>query len=167
MLVNIVFAYADPITQRFRQRRALKVYFLVTMQMRKIQLWQHLFLQSMSHSGRQMGHYALFSVLFVLTAMDSVRNTSAVTAVTKSFMKPWHGTTTHRHLCSYGERKRTQRRNKNDKDNTMMHALQLLQLVKRHISGWSDENQWWNQACSLSHSELRLSQGINQSIRKF
>jgi len=39
---------------------------------------------------------------------------------------------------------------------TMMWALELLQLVKRHISGWSDIEQWRNQACSYSHYQVTL-----------
>ena len=80
----------------------------------------------------------------------NLRNTSAITAVTKSSIKPRRGTAVNLHLRSYWERKRTQRRNKKDKGNTMMHTLKLLCLVKRHISGRSDNDQWRNQACSLN-----------------
>ena len=39
-------------------------------------------------------------------------NTSAITAVTKSSMKPRSGTTANRHLCSSEERNGEQRRTK-------------------------------------------------------
>ena len=84
-------------------------------------------------------HYALFSevskIYRTFLTKDSERNTSAITVVTKSSMKPWHGAIVNRHLRDYGERKRTQRRNKNHKGSTMMHTLKLLWL---QILGWSD-----------------------------
>ena len=41
---------------------------------------------------------------------DSVRNTSAITAVTKTSMKQWYGTNTNCHLHDCGERNGEQRR---------------------------------------------------------
>jgi len=44
----------------------------------------------------------------------------------------------------------------------MMQALELLQLAKKHISGWSDIEQWRNWASSfLAIIKLRLSEGIS------
>ena len=43
---------------------------------------------------------------------DSMVNTSAITAVTKSSMKPWRSTNTNCHLCGNGERNGKQRRTK-------------------------------------------------------
>ena len=51
-------------------------------------------------------------------AKDSVRKTSAITAVTKSSKNEWHGATTNHHLHSYGNR-----RCKKGKGNTTMHTL--------------------------------------------
>ena len=42
-------------------------------------------------------------------AEDSVRNTSAITTVTKSSMKPWSDATANRYLCGSGEKNGEQR----------------------------------------------------------
>ena len=68
-------------------------------------------------------------------------NTFAITAVTKSSMKPQSGATANRHLRSSEERNGEQRRTKVSFGRTMMQALELLQLAKRHISGQSDVEQ--------------------------
>jgi len=82
---------------------------------------------------------------------DSVINTSAITAVTKSSMKPWRGTTViNHHLHGSGERNWEQRRAKVSFGKTMTWAMELLWLAKRHISGRSDVEQWRNQTHSLS-----------------
>ena len=55
----------------------------------------------------------------------------------------------------------------------MMQALELLQLAKRHVSGWSSIYQWRNQACSCGHCRSGdiswlFSQSVSQSVsRKF
>ena len=58
---------------------------------------------------RRLDHYILFSVvsntLQNLSSKDNMSNTSAITAVIKYSMKPWHSATTNCHLCGYGERK--------------------------------------------------------------
>ena len=68
-------------------------------------------------------------------------NTSAITAVIKSSMKPRSGATTNRHLRGSGERNGEQRRTKVSFGRTMMRALELQRLAKRHISGQSDIEQ--------------------------
>ena len=104
-------------------------------------------------------------------AKDSVRNTSAITAVTNSSMKSWCSTTANRHLRSSGQRSAEQRRTKVSFSRTMMQALELLQLAKRHILGQSDEDQWKDQAYSLSHFWVMLvwrhyiSQLVENSLR--
>jgi len=77
-------------------------------------------------------------------------------AVTKSSMKPWSGANTNRHLRSSGERNGEQRRTKVSFGRTMIKALELQRLVKRHISGWSDIKQWRNQAYSFSSYQVTL-----------
>jgi len=72
---------------------------------------------------------------------DSVLNTSAITAVTKSSMKPRSGATTNRHLRGSGERNQEQRRAKVNFGRTMMQALELQRLAKRHNSGRSNVEQ--------------------------
>ena len=99
-------------------------------------------------SWGQTGHYTLLSMMHniyrMLQAKDNVRNTSVTTAVTKPSMKPRCGAATYavvekgmEYKCKFGR--------------TMIQALDLLYLAKRHISGRSDKDQWKNQACSLSH----------------
>ena len=82
---------------------------------------------------------------------DSVRHTSAITAVTQFSMKPWRGITLNCHLRSRGKRNGAHWSTKASFGRTMMQALELLRLAKRHFLGQSDEDQWRNQACSLSH----------------
>ena len=84
-------------------------------------------------------------------------NTSAITSVTKSSMKPQSGTTANRHLCSSGEKNGKQRRTKLK---LMMRGLELQRLAKRHISGRSDAEQSRNHAHSLSGYRVMLSEGI-------
>jgi len=67
---------------------------------------------------RQKGGYALCSVLS--NNKDSVLNTSAITAITKSSMKSQSGATANRHLRSSGERNGEQRRTKVRLGRTMM-----------------------------------------------
>ena len=43
----------------------------------------------------------------------------------------------------------------------MMQALELLWLAEKHVLGWSDIEQWKNQAWAIS--EVCLSEGISQS----
>jgi len=70
-----------------------------------------------------------------------VLNTSAITVVTKVSMKPRSGATANRHLRGSEERNGEQRRTKVSFGRTMMRALKLQWLVKRHISGRSDVEQ--------------------------
>jgi len=68
-------------------------------------------------------------------------NTSAITAVTKVSMKSRSGATANRHLRGSQERNGEQRRTKISFGRTMMEALKLQRLVKKHISGPSDVEQ--------------------------
>jgi len=70
-----------------------------------------------------------------------VLNTSAITAVTRSSMKPQSGATTNCHLSDSGERNGEQKRTKASFGRIMIQALELQQLGKRHISGRSDVEQ--------------------------
>ena len=62
-------------------------------------------------------------------------NISAITAVTKVSMKPRSGATANHHLRGSQERNGEQRRTKISFGRTMMRALKLQRLAKRHISG--------------------------------
>ena len=68
-------------------------------------------------------------------------NTSAISAVTKVSMKPQSGATANRHLRGSQERNGEQRRTKVSFDRTIMQALKLHRLAKRHISEQSDVEQ--------------------------
>ena len=68
-------------------------------------------------------------------------NTSAITAVTKSSMKPQSGATANHHLYGSGERNGEQRRTKGSIGRTMIRALELQWVVKRHILRQSDVDQ--------------------------
>ena len=108
MPVNFVFAYACSIAQRYCQRKA--------------PIWKYG--KSTCDSAcpqdqlvtvkRQKGNYASFSVLFNILKKcflkDSVFNTSTITAVSKSSMKPRSGATTNCHLCGSEERNGEQRK---------------------------------------------------------
>ena len=95
---------------------------------------------------RRKGDYASFSVLSnsllnIFKQKDSVLNTSAITPVTKVSMKSRSGATANRHLHGSKERNGEQRRTKVSFGRTMMRALKLQRLAKRHISGRSDVEQ--------------------------
>jgi len=70
-----------------------------------------------------------------------VLNTSAITAVIKSSMKPRSDATANCHLGSSGERNGEQNRTKVSFGRTMMRALELQWLTKRHILGQSGAEQ--------------------------
>jgi len=70
-----------------------------------------------------------------------VFNTSAITAVIKSSMKLRSDATANCHLCSSGEKNGEQRRMKVSFGRTMMRALELQLLAKKHIFGQSDIEQ--------------------------
>jgi len=115
------------------------------MEVRKIHSWQHMPSGSISsHSEKVKGRLATFRFQCCLTCFmqkDSVLNTSAINAATKSSMKLQSGTTTNCHRHGRGERSKEQRRTKVSFVRIMMlQRLDLQRLVKRHISGWS--NVW-------------------------
>jgi len=45
---------------------------------------------------------------------------------------------------------------KGDTGKSLKNALHILWCSKRHLSGWSDVEQWKNQACSLSCYQVTL-----------
>ena len=81
-------------------------------------------------------------------AKNNIRIPPACTALTLVSHRSHNVHTTNRHLCGKGERNGILRRKKISFGRTMMWALELLQLAKRHISGQSNVEQWRNQACS-------------------
>ena len=94
MQVRFAFAYVHSVKQHYKQGRALKVSFPATVEIWKIHLWQYMPLWWMNHSEK-VNEPLLFGFQWYLTfykmfeAKDGMTNTSAITAVTKSSMKPW------------------------------------------------------------------------------
>jgi len=115
---------------------------------------------SISHSKKVKGRLCfVFSVVQHFAGFkqkNSMLNTSAITAVIKVSMKPRSGATANHHLRGSQERNGEQRRTKVSFGRTMILALKLQRLAKRHISGWSNVEQWRNQAHSLSGYQVML-----------
>jgi len=65
---------------------------------------------------------------------NDVRSSSASSALTLVLHRSHNVHTANRHLCGSGGRNGAQRRTKVSFSRTMMQALELLRLVKRHIS---------------------------------
>ena len=158
MPVSFVFVHAHPITQRYRQRRAWKVSLQVL-----TTIWKYgKFTHDSEHPYDEAKDWLcfVFSAVVIFTEYfkqkDSVIKPSAIAAVTKSSMKSWSSATANCHLCCSGKRNGEQRVTKLSFDGTMMQALELLRLAKRHVSGWSGIEQWRNQAHSLSSYRIRL-----------
>ena len=86
----------------------------------------------------------------IFQAKNNVRSTPASTALAQVSCRSHNMHNANCHLCSSGERNGAQRRTKVNSGKTMMQALGLLWLAKKHISGWSDIEQCKNQAHSLS-----------------
>ena len=156
MPLSFAFAYAGPVAQRYRQRRAWKYLFLllygntdnslVTARAPKNRLIT---------VKRLIGDYASFTQRF--KRKDSVLNTSAINAITKSSTKPWSVATANRHLCGSGKVNQEQR----------------WGLVEPWCEHWSCSG-WWKgtsrdeatlnseeiKPIALAVIELRLSEGI-------
>ena len=91
-----------------------------------------------------------------LQVKNNVRSTSASTALTQASHQSHNAHITNHHLHGKREMSGAQRRSKVSFGRTMMQALELLRLAKRHILGWSDDEHWRNQACSYSHYQVTL-----------
>ena len=146
------------------------------MEIREIHSWQRAPLGLISHSERAITLRFQCCLTFYRTfkQKDSMLNTSAITAITKSSMKPRSGTTANRHLGGSGKENGEYRRTKVSFGRTMMWAFELQRLVKRHISGGSDVEKWRNQVHSFSGYRVTLvwrhhqtiSQSVSQSAEK-
>ena len=91
-------------------------------------------------------------------------NTSAITVGTKSFMKPWSGTTSNGHLSGSGERNGEQGRTKVSFVRSMMWALELLQLAKSTSQDEATLISEEIKPIALAVFKLCLSDGISQSV---
>ena len=84
-------------------------------------------------------------------AENNVRSSPASSAPNLVLHQSHNTCTANRHLCGSVERNGAQRRTKVNFSRTMMQALELLRLTKRHVSVRSDVEQWRNKAISFNH----------------
>jgi len=94
---------------------------------------------------------ALRTLWVTFQAKNNVKNAPASTELTQVSHFSHNASTANHHLSASGERNGAQKWTKVSFGRTMMQALALLQLVKRHIFEWNNIEQWRNQACSYSH----------------
>ena len=141
--------------------------------------------QHKKHLNSQSGHYSKYRMFYcwsahpshgcvawswcitsdyasVLAILNTLGNTPRKRIAEEMPMLALHlpksnnALTANYHLCSSGERNTAQRRTMINIGRTMMQALELLQLAKRHILEWICIELWRNQACSYSHYQVRL-----------
>jgi len=74
-------------------------------------------------------------------AKNNIRSTPASSALTLVMHRSHNTCTANHRLRGSGERNRAQRRTKVSFGRTMMQALELLWLAKRHLSGQNDIEQ--------------------------
>jgi len=118
-------------------------------------------------SEREGIHYGSLSAMF--TPLYS--NTNLLLAILNLLHSSTNQELFEKHLCNQGSHYEkiqtislTQRKPSrattlytvskdewNTKEKSLKNALGVLQYAKRHLSGWSDVEQWKNQAGSLSH----------------
>ena len=114
-----------------------------------------------------MASFRFFLHWIAFQANNNVWSAPAGSALTLVSHRSHNARTANCHIRAKGERNGVQRKTKVIFGKTMIWALELLRLVKRHISGWSDIVQWRNQACSYSHYRVTLvwrhySQSVSQ-----
>jgi len=115
---------------------------------------------------------ALWTCWAMFQANNNVRSAPASSVLTLVSDQSHDGHITNHHLCGKGERNGAKRRTKVSFSRTMMQALELLRLVKRHTSGRTNVEQWRNQGCSYSHYRVTLvwrqsvSQAGSQSVKQ-
>jgi len=112
MSVSFIFAYVHPITQRYIQRRAWKVLLLATIEDSLVTASTPII-----HSEKVNRPFSVVSNILqniLSKRYSSTRNTSAITAVIKSSMKPWHGSTASGLLRGSGEEKYRTKENKGE-----------------------------------------------------
>ena len=81
-------------------------------------------------------------------AKNNVKSTPACSALSLVYYQSHKACTANRYLHTKGERNGVQRKTKIIFSRTMMWALELLGLAKRHISRRSNVKQWRHQSCS-------------------
>jgi len=135
MPVSFLFTYACPTAQHYRQRRVWKVSLLAI-------IWKYGI--STLDSGRPQDWLVTVKMWNAITLFFSVvllhfterfkqkDSTSAISAVTKSSMKPQSCATANRHLHSNGKQRRT-------KVSFGRAIMQALELEKAHLG---TERRW-------------------------
>ena len=174
--IPVSFVFTCPITQCYRQRRTWTVSLLATIwrfvdcqritticnQIKSIKIKYGKLTPDSSCPydqwvmvKRQKTIILCFQCGLIFTKhfkqKNSVINVSAITAVTKPSMKPRSHALLSIPFPTYAIVGKGMD-NKVSFGKTMMRVLELLQLAKRHISGWSNIEQWrkWrNRAYSL------------------
>ena len=110
-----------------------------------IKKWVCLSIMLLYHYGWQL----LWTHWVTIRAKNSIKNAPASAALTQVSHQSHNACTTNRcHLCSKEERNGAHKRTRVSFCRIIIQALELLWLVKRHISGQSDIEEWRNQACS-------------------
>ena len=94
----------------------------------------------------------------IVQAKNSIRNAPASAVLTQLSHQNHNVCTANCHLYSKRKRNGAQRRTKESFGRTMMQALELLQLVKRHILGQSDVEI---KPVAIAIIELCLSESIS------
>ena len=108
------------------------------------------------HHGVSLRFVSLPALLATFQANNNIRSASASTALVQVSYRYHNACTVNCRLHGCGERNGAQRRKKVSFGRTMMQALKLLWLVKRHISGQNDIKQCKNQAHSLNGYQVTL-----------
>jgi len=122
-------------------------------------------------SPRFVAFLAVWTVLETFQVTNNTRSIPASSALTQVSHWSHNRRTANRHQHGSGERNGEWRRTKVSFSRTMMQALELLWLAKRHISGGSDMEQCKNQARSLSgywvtlvYRHYYVSEWVSQSV---
>jgi len=143
------YTHFHPIMQCYKQRaaqRKIRNVFCLGEPQLMIEKWCVTQLCHYITSLHLQLHWTLWKAV---QAKNSIKTTLLALHLPKSRTKAITGTTN----CGKGEKNGAQRRTK---VSSMMQALELLQLAKRLILGWSSVKQWRNQACSYSHYQVTL-----------
>ena len=135
MPASFVFVYDCPVTQHYRQRRAWKV--LLSSHYKRFARnsmcpydWWATVKGKNGNTAIMLLFLLVYNILQSTLSKRIVRNTTAITAVTKSSIKPWPSTNTNCHLRDSGERNGAQRRTKVGFGRTMMWLTLSSEKIK-------------------------------------
>ena len=116
-------------------------------------------------------HYALFCFQFFeiwppFQAKNNVRSAPASIALTQVSHQSHNTCTTNCYLTGKEERSGVQKRTKVSFGRTMMKALELLHLAKRHVSGRTTLNSEEIKPVAIAIIEFRLSEDISKGVNE-